>query len=122
MASMQNQRLLRVLAVAGLFAMAIAPALGQSAQQKPATRAENAVGTPDIRGDYTNKDEANTPPSAGAARRTGSRRVHRSGPDAARQGSRAAAAQFGRHQRCGDRRGADALKPDLQARGSRPWF
>src|SRR5438552_10474592 len=48
--------------MAGVIAAAIAAQLSAQAPRKPSYRAaRTAWGAPDIHGDYTNKDEANTP-------------------------------------------------------------
>src|SRR5436190_22731711 len=125
MASMQKRGVLRVLVAAGLSAMAIAPALGQSAQKKPAYRApRTSWGAPDIHGDYTNKDEANTPLERPA-------QLDGRDPGAFTEADltqlardRAAAAQQFAGGIGGAETGAGPTHwyDHLQARGSRPWF
>jgi hypothetical protein len=60
---MQSQRFLHVLFSVAVAGAAIAPLAGQSpAPKKTAWRAPRTPwGQPDLHGDYTNKDEANTP-------------------------------------------------------------
>jgi hypothetical protein len=60
---MRSQRLVYACLTAGLVAGMLVPVAGQSAAAKKATyRApRTSWGAPDLHGDYTNKDEANTP-------------------------------------------------------------
>src|SRR5256885_2423937 len=59
---MSKRRLIGVVFAGGLLATAVVHAAAQTAARKPAYRApRTAWGAPDIHGDYTNKDEANTP-------------------------------------------------------------
>jgi len=125
MASMQNRRFLRVLVAAGLSATAIATVTGQSAPKKPAYRApRTAWGAPDLHGDYTNKDEANTPLERPA-------QLDGKDPGAFTQADlvqlakdRAAAAQQFAGGIGGAETGAGPTHwyDHLQAVGSRPWF
>src|SRR4051812_17130442 len=61
---MRQRRLLKALAIAALLVGTLTPLSGQSAApaRKAAYRApRTSWGAPDLHGDYTNKDEANTP-------------------------------------------------------------
>jgi hypothetical protein len=60
---MRTRQLLKAVLAAGLAVAAIAPLAGQSTAPKkaPYRAPRTSWGAPDLHGDYTNKDEANTP-------------------------------------------------------------
>ena len=124
---MHNRLLNAVLLGAGLAATAIIPLAGQSAapaKNTPYRAPRTAWGAPDLHGDYTNKDEANTPLE---------RPPQLSGKDAAAF-SEADLAQLARERAAlaariaggigGAETGAGPTHwyDHLAAKGSRPWF
>src|SRR5256885_9082576 len=125
---MQATRILQIALFAGVAGVLTTPLVAQTpsaAQRKATYRApRTAWGHPDIHGDYTNKDEANTPlerPSqldgkdAGAFSEADLTQLAK---------DRAAAAQQFAGGIGGAETGAGPTHwyDHLQARGSRPWF
>jgi len=123
---MRNQRLLHTFLAAGLLAGAFVPLAAQSpAAEKSAYRApRTAWGAPDIHGDYTNKDEANTPlerPQQLAGKDAGTfteAELAQLAKDRAAQAKQIAGGIGGAETGAGPTHWYD----NLGANGSRPWF
>jgi hypothetical protein len=124
---MRCQRLLHAVLAAGFAAAAIVPLAGQSAA--PSRRASyraprTAWGAPDIHGDYTNKDEANTPlerPQQLAGKDAGAfseAELAQLAKDRAATAQQIAGGIGGAETGAGPTHWYD----HLAAKGSRPWF
>src|SRR4051812_8770192 len=123
---MHSRRFLNAVLGAGFAVAAIVPLAGQStASRKPAYRpSRTAWGAPDVHGNYTNKDEANTPlerPQQLSAKDPG---TFSEAELAELAKQRAAAAEQIASGIGGAKTGAGPTHwyDHLGAKGSRPWF
>jgi hypothetical protein len=123
---MPNRRALHLILAAGLAA-GVVPLLAQSASRsgKAAYRApRTAWGAPDIHGDYTNKDEANTPLErpADLAGKNAASFTAADLAELARERSAQAKKIAGGIGGAETGAGPTHWYDNLSARGSRPWF
>jgi len=123
---MKHQQLLRAVLTAGFAAAVIAPLASQSAAPKkaPYRAPKTAWGAPDIHGDYTNKDEANTPLERPQQLSVKDPSTFSDAELAQLAKDRAAAAQQFAGGIGGAETGAGPTHwyDHLGAKGSRPWF
>jgi hypothetical protein len=121
---MLTRRLLNVILGAGLAAAAVAPLAGQPPKKIAYRPARTAWGAPDIHGDYTNKDEANTPlerPQQLSAKDPGTfseAELAQLAKERAALAERIASGIGGAETGAGPTHWYD----HLAAKGSRPWF